>query len=55
MPGTWKKFITGKGNSDKVKTMRVIQEKYNLQPENFDESDAIGILKWAEAEYGETK
>jgi Holliday junction resolvasome RuvABC endonuclease subunit len=50
-PGTWKKLVTGKGNADKIKTIKAIMEKYGLQPQDDNEADAIGILKWAEAEY----
>lgn len=49
--GTWKKFITGKGNANKFRVVEAIRKKYNLDPQTFDEADAIGILKWAEAEY----
>lgn len=50
-PGTWKKHLSGKGNSNKFRVVEAIRNKYNLDVKTFDEADAIGILKWAEAEY----
>ena len=54
-PGTWKRYVCGKGNAGKPKVAKAIQEQYDLNPQTFDESDAIGILKWAENEFIHTK
>ena len=53
--GTWKRFITGKGNSNKFKVFETIKKRYGFEPQTFDEADALGILKWGEKEYGGKK
>ena len=53
--GSWKRHLTGKGNCNKIKVLKTVREKYSLEPQTFDEADAIGILKWAEEEYGKKK
>lgn len=42
-PQTVKKFVTGKGNADKGMVRKAINEKYNMNTQTSDESDAVGI------------
>ncbi len=41
--GTWKRDLTGKGNSDKAAVMAAVRA-LGYAPETQDEADALGIL-----------
>lgn len=43
-PSVVKKTITGKGNSKKEEVRRILEESYNFQFKNDDESDAMALL-----------
>ena len=41
--GTWKRDLTGRGNSDKAAVMAAVQN-LGYAPETQDEADALGVL-----------
>ncbi len=41
--GTWKRDLTGRGNSDKAAVMAAVQN-LDYAPETQDEADALGVL-----------
>lgn len=43
-PTVVKKVITGKGNAKKEVVRRILEESYNFQFKNDDESDAMALL-----------
>lgn len=43
-PSVIKKIITGKGNAKKEEVRRILEESFNFQFKNDDESDAMALL-----------
>lgn len=50
--GTWKKFLTGKGNASK-EIVKAAVEVLGYTVANFDEADAVGVLLCKREELGE--
>lgn len=44
-PSTVKKHITGSGNAKKEEVRRILEERYNYEFQNEDESDAMAVLE----------
>lgn len=49
--GTWKKWLTGKGNSSKEEVMAAVKA-LGYQPSGYDEADALAILLMVVSETG---
>lgn len=45
--GTWKRDVTGKGNTSKADTIHFVHWKYSVDVRTSDEADAICMLAWA--------
>lgn len=43
-PTSLKKFVTGKGNAPKEMIIKEVFKRWNLEPANNNEADAIGLL-----------